>query len=100
MYFDSGNERQTIDCLTLADGSFTTSFRPDITGTWNVQARLFEDNSTYGSISPQLAAEVEEPSFLAQYSLYIGVGAGGVAVAVAVAMIYLRKWRTREVEEL
>jgi hypothetical protein len=99
-YFDSGNESQTIDCFTLADGSFTASFRPDVTGTWNVRARFFENNSTYGSISPQLAAEVEEPSFLAQYSLYIGVGAGGAAVAVAVAMIYLRKWRTREVEEL
>jgi hypothetical protein len=50
-------------------------------------------------VGPQLAIEVQEPSFLAKYSLYIGIGAGGGVAAVAVLMVYLKKWRTAGPEE-
>jgi hypothetical protein len=86
-------------CFTLEDGSFTAGFTANSTGIWNVQAAFFEDTSTYGSMSRQLVAEVQEPSFLAQYSLYIGIGVGAAAVGSAVLMLYLRKWRGRTVEE-
>jgi hypothetical protein len=93
VYFDSGNDSESIVCFTLADGSFTASLTSNATGTWNVQAAFYEDTSTYGSMSQQLMATVEEPSFLAQYSLYIGLGVGAAAAGSAVLMLYLRKWR-------
>ena len=99
VYFDSENDSESIVCFTLADGSFTASFAPSATGTWNVQATFLGDASSYGSMSRQLAADVEGPSFLAQYSLYIGLGVGVAAVASAVLMLYLKKWHGRVVEE-
>ena len=99
VYFDSGNYSESTVCFTLADGSFTASFPLNATGTWNIQAVFYEDASAYGSMSQQLVANVEGPSFLAQYSLYIGLGVGAAAVASAVMMLYLRRWRGRVVEE-
>jgi hypothetical protein len=99
VYFNSGNDSGTTLCYTLAGGSFTASFTPDATGTWTVQAGFSENTSTYESMSQQLVADVQEPSFLAQYSLYIGLGVGVAAVASAVMMLYLKKWRGRVVEE-
>jgi hypothetical protein len=99
VYFNSGNDSGTTLCYTLADGSFTASFTPDATGAWTVQAGFSENTSIYQSMSQQLMADVQEPSFLAQYSLYIGLGVGAAAVASAVMMLYLKKWRGRVVEE-
>jgi len=94
VYFDFGNESKSVECYTAEDGAFTGSFRPEATGTWAVQAVFYEDASTYGTMSSQLIIQVEEPPFLAKYSLYIGLGAGGAVVSVAIVMIYLKKWRT------
>jgi ABC-type nitrate/sulfonate/bicarbonate transport system permease component len=99
VYFDYGNNSESIVCFTLADGSFTASLSSNAMGTWNVQAVFYEDASTYGSMSQQLVANVEGPSLLAQYSIYIGLGVGAAAVASAVMMLYLKKWRGRVVEE-
>jgi hypothetical protein len=99
VYFNSENDSESTMCFTLADGSFAASFTPNATGAWNVQAAFSEDTSTYGSISQQLVAIVGEPSFLAQYSLYIGVGVAAAAIGSVVLMLYLRKWRGRVVEE-
>jgi len=99
VYFDSGNDSESIVCFTLADGSFTASLRSNAIGTWNVQAVFYEDASTYGSMSQQLVATVEGPSFLAQYSLYIGLGVGAAAAGSAILMLYLRKWRGRALAE-
>lgn len=95
VYFDSGNDSESTLCFTLGDGSFTASFTPNATGIWEVQASFSEDSSAYGSMSQQLSAGVEPPSFLAQYALYIGVGVGAAAAGSAVFMLYLRKWRGR-----
>jgi hypothetical protein len=99
VFFDFENVSESTVCFTLEDGSFTAGLTANSTGIWNVQAAFFEDTSTYGSMSRQLVAEVQEPSFLAQYSLYIGIGVGAAAVGSAVLMLYLRKWRGRTVEE-
>jgi hypothetical protein len=99
VYFNSENDSESTMCFTLADGSFAASFTPNATGAWNVQAAFSEDTSTYGSMSQQLVAYVGEPSFLAQYSLYIGVGVAAAAIGSVVLMLYLRKWRGRVVEE-
>jgi hypothetical protein len=99
VYFDSENDSESTVCFTLADGSFTASLTSNATGTWNVQAVFYEDASTYGSMSQQLVATVEGPSFLAQYSLYIGLGVGAAAAGSAVLMLYLRKWRGRAAAE-
>jgi len=95
VYFDYGNYSENIVCFTLADGSFTASLLANATGTWNVQAVFYEDASTYGSMSQQLVATVEGPSFLAQYALYLGLGVGAAAAGSAVLMLYLKKWRNR-----
>jgi len=95
VYFDYENESVNIVCFTLADGSFTASLPSNATGTWNVQAVFFEDASTFGSMSQQLVATVEGPSFLAQYALYIGLGVGAAAAGSAILMLYLKKWRGR-----
>jgi len=99
IYFEFGNESGSIDCYTVENGVFTGSFRPEAVGIWSVQAVFFEDGLTYGTVGPQLTIEVQEPSFLAKYSLYIGIGVGGGVAAVAVVMVYLKKWRTAGPEE-
>ena len=99
LYFTSGNESETVVVYTLQDGSFTASYRPDVSGEWSVQARFFESDSVYGSITSELLVQVDEPSFFAVYSLYIAIGAGGSAAAAVVSIVFLRKWRGKAVEE-
>jgi hypothetical protein len=99
LYFMSGNESETVVVYTLQDGSFTASYKPDVSGEWSVQARFFESDSMYGSITSEFPVQVNEPSFFAVYSLYIAIGAGGSAAAAVVAVVFLRKWRGKAVEE-
>jgi hypothetical protein len=99
LYFVSGNGSETVVVYTVQDGSFTASYKPDVSGEWSVQARFFESDSMYGSITSELPVQVDEPSFLAVYSLYIAIGASGSAAAAVVSVIFLRKWRGRVVEE-
>lgn len=91
IYFTSTNESKEIICYTLENGTFIASFKPETTGTWNVQARFDESTSVYESVSPQLIIKVEELSFFAKYSLYIG---GGIGAAVVICVIvYVKKTR-------
>lgn len=89
--FTSTNRTVQVDCVSFENGSFVASFRPDVLGTWFVQAEFVEDRFRYGIISGQLSVRVEEPSFMAKYSLYIGGGLGVVAVVGAV--VYVKKFR-------
>lgn len=84
VYLTSANESKEVVCYTLEDGTFTGSFRPETIGIWNVQARFDGDASVYESASPQLTIKVEESSFFARYSAYIG---GGIAVVAIVGLI-------------
>jgi hypothetical protein len=99
LYFVSGNESETVVVYTIQDGSFTASYKPDVSGEWSIQARFFESDMMYGNITSELPVQVNEPSFFAVYSLYIIIGAGGSAAAAVVAVLFLRKWRGRVVEE-
>jgi len=91
VHFTSTNESKEIVCYTLANGTFTASFKPETVGTWKAQARFTEDGFRYESISSQLTIVVEEPSLLVKYRLYIGGGIG--AIAVVGVIVYLKKFR-------
>ncbi len=91
VYFTSTNESKEIVCHTLANGTFTASFKPETVGTWKAQARFAEDGFRCESVSSQLTIIVEEPSFLVKYRLYIGGGIG--AIAVVGVIVYLKKFR-------
>jgi len=91
VYFTSANESKQIMCHTLANGTFTASFKPETLETWKAQAKFSEDEFRYESVSSQLTIRVEEPPFLVKYGLYIGGGLG--AVAIIGVVIYWRKSR-------
>lgn len=89
VYFSSANGTKQVTCYTRADGTFTASFKPEILGMWEIQARFDGDSTLYESATSQLTGEIVEPSILVQYSLYIG---GGIGAAVIVgAVVYWKK---------
>jgi hypothetical protein len=91
VYFTSANETKQMVCYTLANGTFTASFKPETLETWKAQATFSEDKFRYESVSPQLTIKVEEQPLLMKYSLYIGGGIG--AIAIIGVIIYWRKSR-------
>lgn len=91
VYFISANESTEIICYTIANGTFTASFKPETTGIWKVRAEFSEDAFRYENASQQLAINVEEPSLFVKYRLYIGGGIG--AVAMIGVIIYFKKFR-------
>jgi hypothetical protein len=87
--FANGTVQQTV--YTIADGTFTASFKPSMEGDWIVQAVFEGNNMLYRSSSSSLKFKVEPPSFLSQYSMYIFAGAGaGIGIA---AFVFIRKRR-------
>jgi hypothetical protein len=89
VFFNSANTTKEILCHTLDDGTFTTGFQAESTGSWQVQARFNGTVSLYPCASSTLLVKIEEPTFLMKYSLYIG---GGVAaVAVVGIVVYVKK---------
>jgi len=91
VYFTSANESKQITCYTLADGTFTASFKPEIVDAWKAQAKFIGDEFRYESLSSQLMIRVEEPPFWVKYSLYIGGGICGIAIIGVI--VYWRKSR-------
>lgn len=89
--FTSANESKQIMCYTLADGTFTASFKPETIEAWKVQAKFGEDEFRYESLSSELMIRVEEPTLLVKYSLYIGGGIG--VIAVIGVIVYWKKSR-------
>jgi len=91
VYFNSANGSVQVACYTDENGVFRAGFKPDNIGSWTVQASFSGDEYLYESTSQQLTADVEEPSFFAKYSLYIG---GGMAAASIVgAIVYYKKFK-------
>ena len=89
VFFNSANTTKEMLCHTLDDGTFTTGFQTENTGSWQIQARFNGTNTVYPSVSSALLAKIEEPTFLMKYSLYIG---GGVAaVAIVSIVVYVKK---------
>jgi len=86
----SENSSKEIECNTLEDGTFTTSFKVETVGNWIVSARFNGNDSIYQTESYQLEIRVDEP-LLAKYSLYI-FGGTGAATAIVI-VLYIRKLR-------
>ena len=89
--FTATNKTVQVECTTFENGTFVASFKPDTLGTWSVQASFVEDKFRYGVTSGELSVKVEEPSFIAKYSLYIGGGLG--AAAIVGGVVYVKKFR-------
>jgi hypothetical protein len=78
-------------CYTQADGTFTASFRSENLTTWEVQA-IFDGNGLFfESVSSRETIDVNEPSILQKYSLYIGGGIG--AITIIGAVVYWKKMK-------
>ncbi len=91
IFFSCGNNTREIDAMTLAEGTFTASFQTENVEMWHIQATFSGDQYHFPSESTFLTVNVEEPTFLSKYGLYIGGGA--TAAAIAGAIIYLKKFR-------
>lgn len=91
VHFTSTNESKELLCYTRSDGTFLASFRSNNTGTWEARARFEGNNMLWENVSSSVNIEVLEPSFLAQYSLYIGGGAG--AAALIGVIVYWKKFK-------
>jgi hypothetical protein len=89
--FSSLNITKSMASFTLENGSFIISYRPEILGTWEVQAFFVEDEFRYESTSPLITGRVDEPSILVKYSVYIGSGVGAT-ITVGI-IVYLKKLR-------
>lgn len=89
---EAGNFTEQATCHTLENGTFVTSFRPENTTVWTVQARFAGDYSRYDCESESWAVRVDEPTFIMKYSLYLGGGIGS-GVAIAGVIVYLKKYR-------
>lgn len=90
--FETSNFTQRVTCYTLANGTFTASFRPENVTVWTVSARFSGNSYSYDSQSDSLTVRVEEPTFVMKYSLYLGGGISG-GLAVAGVIIYFKKYR-------
>jgi hypothetical protein len=91
--FLSGNETQTLNSVVSSNGSFVTSFKPALSGSWSVIASSPETQTTYQSYSQQLQITVIEPPFYIKYSLFIILGLVGAMAAGGV--VYYLKFRGR-----
>jgi hypothetical protein len=89
--FVSINITKSMVSYTLENGSFSASYKPEILGTWRMQAFFAEDGSMYESTSSLLTATVNEPPIIVKYSLYIGGGVG--AIIIIGVVVYLKKSR-------
>jgi hypothetical protein len=89
--FDSVNDTKQMFCYTQADGTFTASFRSENLTTWEVQARFDGNGLFFESVSSRETIDVNEPSILQKYSLYIGGGIG--AITIIGAVVYWKKMK-------
>jgi hypothetical protein len=81
---------------TGTDGSFNLMFKPDLPGSWHVQAKVVEDELTHSSSSNEISFFVND-TWINQYQLYIIASAGGAVILVLV--VFLRSRRGEEFEE-
>ncbi len=85
----STNETKQIKTYTNSEGAFAASYKPEALGVYYVQAKFEGDQTRFKSETSQIEAEVNEPSLLTKYSLYICGGTCGTIAAGII--IYLRK---------
>ena len=64
--FFKANSTQTIDTQVYSNGTFSASFKPDISGTWGISASSPETKTTWRCDSNQLIVTVNEPPILCE----------------------------------
>jgi len=89
--FDSVNNTKQMLCYTQPDGTFAASFGSENVTSWAIQARFNGNDLFFENTSPRVTIDVNEPSILQKYSLYIGGGIG--AIAVVGAVVYWKKMK-------
>jgi hypothetical protein len=89
--FDSVNNTKQMLCHTQSDGTFAASFGSENVTSWAIQARFNGNDLFFENTSPRVTIDVNEPSILQKYSLYIGGGIG--AIAVVGAVVYWKKMK-------
>jgi hypothetical protein len=89
--FDSVNNTKQMLCYTQPDGTFAASFGSENVTSWAIQARFNGNDLFFENTSPRVTIDVNEPSMLQKYSLYIGGGIG--AIAVVGAVVYWKKMK-------
>jgi len=72
------------------NGTFITSFQPDSTGSWRVQAQLQGDGLRYVSSNSDLQAFNVNDTWIERYKFYM---IGGAIALVAAAIVYIKKYR-------
>jgi hypothetical protein len=87
--FFKANSTQTLDAQVYSNGTFSASFKPEISGAWGINAYSPETKTTWRCDSDQLIVTVDEPPFYVKYLLYIIIGLV-VASAASGAVWFLR----------
>jgi hypothetical protein len=82
----------SIQCTSLANGTFTASFLPNGTGTFVVQATFLGSNTFHPCSSEIIQVAINEPTFIVKYGLYIGIGLI-VGLSVVSVVVYFKKYR-------
>ncbi len=84
------------DVYTTSDGTFSTTFKPDLVGSWSAEVKLTGDSLRQSATNESKSFAVNDTmintfiAFIDQYKLYILV-AIGVAASVSGVLIYLRR---------
>jgi len=91
VYFTGENASKQVRCYTLPNGTFTASFKPEDTGTWQCYARFNGDNLRLETVSPKIRVRVDELPLWKKYGLYIGGGIAGILIVGI--LIYVKKSR-------
>lgn len=87
--FFNANTTQAVDAQVNSNGSFSASFKPNISGDWRISASSPETKTTWRCDSEQLMVIVKDPPIYVKYSLYIIVGIV-VACTVGGAVWFLK----------
>lgn len=87
--FFKANSTQTLDTQVYSNGTFSASFKPEISGAWSISAYSPETKTTWRCDSDQLIVTVDEPPFYVKYLLYIIIGLV-IASAASGAVWFLR----------
>ena len=87
--FSQSNSTKTVNCLADGNGTFTASFKPDVSGQWAATATCAETQTAYRADSQPVMVTVTEPPLYIKYSLFIIIGLL-VTMAAGGAVYFLR----------
>jgi len=80
----------TENVTTTSFGLFSSTYKPDMIGSWNVTASWPGDKEYTPATSLTIKFTMEEKTFLEKYGAWIGLG-GSATVIVIVAVVLARR---------